>query len=158
MLNYGCGIILAMYWSEIKRSIEFIARNKTSQTLIEVIVIILFSISLFNIPIFGLNKLLGIGFVLLDIFICLFISVFCVSNGILSKILKLPIFDKLGKIAIAIYMCHSFIIHFTSPLLEQSVLMYIFISYTTIIIISFILEKYYCRYTKNIVMRLLGKQ
>ena len=157
MLNYGCGIILAMYWSEIKKFIEFIARNKTSQTLIEVIVIFLFSISLLNIPLFGLNKLLGIGSVLLDIFICLFISVFCVSDGILTKILKLPFFDKLGKIAIAIYMCHTFIIHYTLPLLEQSVLLYIFISYTTIIIISFILEKYYCRYTKNIFMRYLGK-
>lgn len=157
MLNYGCGIIIAMHWSEVKKCIEFICKNKTSQTLLEIITIFLFSISLFNIPIFGLNKLLGIGSVLLDIFICLFISVFCISDGILSKALKLPIFDKLGKIAIAIYMCHGFIIHYTLPLLQKSVLLYIFISYTTIIIVSFILEKYYCRYTKKLIMRSLGK-
>ena len=159
MFNYGIGVILALYWAEIKILFNrFLGVGKIRHTLLELWAIFLISISLFNIPILGLNRFLGIGSELLNVFICVFISIFCLSDGFISKILKYPIFNRLGAISIAIYMCHGFILHYTESLVEQSLLLYLLISFVVITISSLILEKYYCRYMKNYFIRFFSKK
>lgn len=158
LFDYGNGIILALYWPEIKKLFnQFLGADKIRHTLLELWAIFLISISLFNIPILGLNRFLGIGSEVLNIFICVFISVYCLSDGFISKILKYPIFNRLGDISIAIYMCHTFVIHFTDSLLNKSLVLYLVVSIISIIIFSVILDKYYCNHMKKSFINLCVK-
>lgn len=147
--DYGAGVLLALYWKDIEIRIQKVINgNRFVATLLELLAISLMCISMFNIPILGLNRVLGVGSVLLVFFICIFISVFCLGIGAVSQCLSNQICDKLGKTAIAIFMSHRFILYYTEPILEKSCLFYLIVSYVIIIALSFLLERYYCTWTK----------
>lgn len=157
--DYGAGILLALYWKDIEIRIRKVVKgNRFVVTLLELLAICLMCISLFNIPILGLNRILGVGSVLLVFFICIFISVFCLGIGVVSQCLSNQICDKLGKTAIAIFMSHRFILYYTEPLLKQSCLLYLVVTYMVIISFSILLESYYCVWTKQWFQNILYKK
>lgn len=157
--DYGAGILLALYWSEISASIrKLFGTSKILYTVIECVAIFLVFISLFRQPFPQVSQYLGVGSVLLDCFLCLFLAVFTLGGGLVSRVLSFPIFGKLGKIAIAIFMSHGFVLNFAKPIYDHSVFLYIVIVYGVTIMISFLLERYYCSYTKQAILRLFSKK
>ena len=157
--DYGIGILLALYWPEISTGFrKLLGTSKVLHTIIECIAIFLIFISLFRQPILQVSQYLGIGSVLLDCFLCLFLVVFALGDGMVSNVLSFPIFGKLGKIAIAIFMSHGFVMNFAKPIYDESVFLYIVIVYGVTIMISFLLERYYCSYTKQAILRLFSKK
>ena len=157
--DYGIGILLALYWPEISTGFrKLLGTSKVLHTIIECIAIFLIFISLFRQSILQVSQYLGIGSVLLDCFLCLFLVIFALGNGMVSKVLSFPIFGKLGKIAIAIFMSHGFVMNFAKPIYDESVFLYIVIVYGVTIMISFLLERYYCSYTKQAMLRLFSKK
>lgn len=156
LLDYGSGVLLALYWKDIEIRVQrTVNGSRFIATLLELLAIFLMCISLFNIPILGLNRFLGVGSVLLVLFICIFISVFCLGIGAVSQCLSSQIFNKLGKTAIAIFMSHGFILHYTEPILAKSCFFYLVVTYVLIISLSFLLERYYCAWTKHWILNML---
>ena len=157
--DYGAGILLALYWSEISANFrKLFGTSKILYTVIECVAIFLVFISLFRQPFPQVSQYLGVGSVLLDCFLCLFLAVFTLGGGLVSRVLSFPIFGKLGKIAITIFMSHGFVLNFAKPIYNQSVFLYIVIVYGVTIMISFLLERYYCSYTKQAILRLFSKK
>ena len=156
--NYGAGILIALFWPDVENVFKKVLNEdtKTLYTLLEIIVIVLISISLFNLPILGINRYLSTGSIILDCFCCLFIIVFSIGKGAITQVLSLPIFGRLGKTAIAIYMSHGFVLHYAKPIYQESVLFYIIVVYAITIVFSILLESYYCRYTKQALLRVLN--
>lgn len=150
---------MALYWAEISTGFrKMFGASKVLYTIIECVAIFLIFISFFRQSLPQVSQCLGVGSVLLDCFLCLFIAVFALGNGMVSKVLSFPIFGKLGKIAIAIFMSHAFVMHFAKPIYDESVFLYIVIVYGVTIMISFLLERYYCSYTKQAILRLFSKK
>lgn len=157
IFDYGMGILLALYWTKIKNLLVK-SNGVCYNTMIELIAIGLMSLCLLRPHIMGIEKLIGIGSPLLSLMMCMFISVFCMSNGPISKFLSIPIFNKLGAMSIAIYMCHGFVMHYTNDVVEYSIVCYIFLTLSIVLLFSFLLEKYYCRYMKNIIIKLFSRK
>ena len=85
------------------------------------------------------------------------IAVFCSSDGVVSRTLSVPLFDKLGAMSIAIYMSHGFVLYFTQSILDYSLAIYIIFTLLVVLLFSFILDKYYVRHMKNYIIKLFSK-
>lgn len=157
IFDYGMGIILAFYWTEIKTVFWKINDRVSVNTLLEIVAICLMCLCLLKPNIEGVEKITGIGSPLLSAIICVFISIFCWEKGVISRMLSLPIFNKLGAMSIAIYMSHGFILHFANRIADSSLVVYVFITLLIVIAISFIIERYYCRYMKRVILQFCKK-
>lgn len=155
LINYCTGVLLALYWQNIKKLISGIRLKTIILTLIEVFVVVLIGFVICNVGASGWDKYVRFPALFLSFSICLFIIVFCIGKGAISKVLSLPVFKKLGALSIVIYMSHGFVIHFTRPLLDISLPLYILVSLTLILVLSFILEKYYCNPIKQYIVKYL---
>ena len=156
--DYSMGILLALYWNDIQSMLKKFFYNRFSYTLLEVVAVFLICVAIFRFPMLGIERHLGIGSVLLDCFICLFIVAFSMGQGLISKVLALPVFSKLGKISITIFMSHAFLLHWTTPLLDMAIGVYVFAVFSTTILLSFLLERYYCAYMKHWLWGVLNKK
>ena len=126
-------------------------------TFLEIVAICLMCLCLLKPNIEGVEKVISTGSPLLSAIICVFISIFCWEKGVISRMLSLPIFSKLGAMSIAIYMSHGFILHFTNRIADSSLVVYVFITLLIVIAISFIIERYYCRCMKRVILQFCKK-
>jgi peptidoglycan/LPS O-acetylase OafA/YrhL len=156
--DYGAGILLALYWNDIQLMFKKAFNSRFSHTLLEALAVFIICIALFRFPMLGVERHLEIGSVLLDCFICLFIVAFSMGQGVISKVLTLPIFTQLGKISIAIFMSHTFVLHWAKPLFDMSTGLYVLVVFSTTILLSFLLERYYCTYMKQWFLGILNKK
>lgn len=155
--DYGAGILLALYWNNIQIIFKKYIHNKFSYTILEAIGTFLICMALFRFPMLGLEGRLGVGSVVLDCFVCLFIASYSMGDGIISKVLSKPVFSKLGKISIVIFMSHGFVLHYAEPLFNVSVGLYITVVVSVTVLLSYIIERYYCVYMKQVMSKLLVK-
>ena len=156
--DYGMGILLALYWNDIQSMLKKVFYNRFLHTLLEVVVAFLICVALFRFPILGVERHLGIGSVLLDCFICLFVASFSMGQGLISNLLSLPVFSNLGKISITIFMSHGFVLFWAKPLYDTSVGMYAIVVFVATMLLSFLLERYYCAYMKHWLLGVLNKK
>ena len=156
--DYGAGVLLALYWNDIPVMFKKVCNNRFSYTLFEAIGVFLICIALFRFPILGLEKYMGVGSVLLDCYICLFIAVYSMGQGMISKVLSKPVFSRLGKISIAIFMSHGFVLYYAEPLFDKSAGLFAFVVFSITILLSFLLERYYCAYMKQWLTGILSKK
>ena len=90
--------------------------------------------------------------------ICLFIVIFALGNGWMSKIVGSKLFNKLGDWAIAIYMCHGFILYFIQiPAFENNSVS-IILTYIFTILLSCIFVHFYCPVVQKFMVGLLSKK
>lgn len=152
--DYGIGVLLAIYWKNIENALIIYKENIVQANLLEVSAVFLFALSFF--PLFD-NDLLGVGSILLDLIICIFITVFSIGRpGGISRLLSGPGLNRLGKLAFVIFMSHTFVLNYTKNLLEVSVLLYFFTSVAIVIVFSYIVEEYYCKHMRRFLLWLLG--
>ncbi len=157
IFDYGMGMVLAMYWSEVKEIFIRLRDRIALYTILEVLALCLMGICMFRPQGLSVNKFLVIGSPFLSAIMCIFVSIFCVGRGFISKMMSYPIFNKLGALSIAIYMSHGFVLNYTNRLVEDSLVIYILLSLTTVLVFSYILERYYCRHMKQWVLNLCNK-
>ena len=155
ILEYGMGMLLALYWSDIK-NLLIKGEGVFCSTMKEFIAIGLMSLCMLKPHALCVEQIFGIDISLLPFIMCVCIAVFCLCNGVVSRILSFPIFDKLGAMSIAIYMSHGFVLYYTQSILDYSLVIYILLTFLIVLLFSYILEKYYISYMKNVIIKLFS--
>ena len=151
-IDFSAGILLALYWNKIKCIFNKLLKNNHIATLCEVVIICIVFYYFTNKSIQEYNNYTILRYPL----IFLFIIIFALSTGVVSRILGTGFFNKLGNLSIAIYMCHGFILYF-SPQLGANYVS-IIATYILTILFSYILVHYYCPVAQKLFIRLLSKK
>lgn len=153
-IDFSAGVVLALYWDEIKLLFKRLRQHKLLFTLCE-LVIIAFVVCCFVSADFQKYNNYTI---IRQPLICLFIVIFALGNGWVSKIFGSNMFNKLGDLAIAIYMCHGFILYFIQiPAFENNSVS-IILTYIFTILFSYILVHFYCPVVQKFMVGLLSKK
>lgn len=157
--NYGIGVLLALYWTDIEQVFKkIIGKSIISYTLCELFAISLLFISFLHLPESNINNVLGVGSVLLELLLCIFITIFSIGQGSISRVLSMPFWGKLGQVSIVIFMSHSFVLHYAEPLFEISSVLYLIVVYFITIIISIIIDRCFYRYMKHWLLCVCSKK
>ena len=153
-IDFTMGIILALYWEEVKRVFLKLLNGKIISTILEIMIIVaIFYLFIDE----SLQKFSTYPFIRYP-FVLLFIIFFSLSSGFFSKILSLKIFQKLGDLSIAIYMCHGFILYFTKMIGMDTTDMNIILTYILTLLFAFLLVRYYCPYMQKTIVKLSAKE
>jgi peptidoglycan/LPS O-acetylase OafA/YrhL len=137
-IDFSAGILLALYWTEIKSLFKNMLQNKIVSTICEIGLLAVLVYCFANTGLQTYNNYTILRYPV----IFLFILIFALGYGPISKLLGSKLFNKLGDLSIAIYMCHGFILYFTQKIGLNDIS--IITTYILTILFSYILVHYYC--------------
>lgn len=152
-IDFTMGIILSLYWKEIKKISMKLLNGKVVSTVLEIMIIVAIFICFIDESLQNFNDFTFIRYPL----ILLFLIIFSLSSGLLSKILSSKIFYQLGELSIAIYMSHIFVLYFIKKI-DLSSDSKIILTYIFTILFASLLVRYYCPYMQKKVVKLLTKK
>ena len=153
-IDFSAGTLLALYWNEIKRLFKSIQQHKLLFTLCEIAVVAVIIYCFASTEFQAYNNYTILRYPL----IYLLIIIFALGNGLISKIVGSKLFNKLGDLAIAIYMCHGFVLHFIQiPAFENNIVS-IVLTYIFTILFSYILVYFYCPVVQRFMVGFLSKK
>ena len=138
--------------NDIKTIFVGVLKNKILATVFELMVIGAVFFFFANEPIQEFNNYTVLRYPI----IILFIIVFAFSFGIVTKILSLKIFQKLGDLSIAIYMTHGFVLYFTQMIETSYISVHVLATFIFTLLFAYILVQYYCPYCKKLILRLFS--
>lgn len=153
-IDFSAGILLALYWSEVKDLFKILSFNNILATVLEFLILGTIFFFFANEQIQRFNNYTVLRYPTM----MLFIIIFALSSGGLSKILSNKCFQKLGDLAIAIYMCHSFILHFTLMIDANNVALNIVATLILTLTLAYILAHYYCPFTQKLILSLFASK
>ena len=152
-IDFTLGIILGLYWKEIKKAFYEILNGKIVSTILEIMIIVGIFYMFIDESFQKFNDFAFIRYPL----ILLFIIIFSFSSGFFSLILSLKVFYKLGELSIAIYMCHVFVLKFTKMIEIGTNDVKIVLTYILSILLAFLLVRYYCPYMQKKIVKQFTK-
>ena len=151
-IDFSAGILLAFYWDEIKAKFQVILKNKILSTVLELFVIGIVYFFFAYEPILDFNNYTVLRYPI----IILFIIVFALSFGFVTKILSFNLFQKLGNLSLAIYMSHGFVLFFTKKIDISCLGVNVFATFLFTLLFAYILEKYYCPYCQKQILMIIS--
>lgn len=151
-IDFAVGILLALYWNEIKYLFNKLLKNTHVATLCEIIIICAVFYCFTNKSINEYNNYTILRYPL----ILLFIITFALSNGMFSRVLGNKFFNELGDLSIAIYMCHGFILYFTKKIGLNDIS--IIATYILTLFFSYLLVHYYSPVAQKLFVGIFSKQ
>ena len=141
LLDYSCGMALALYWDKIK---AWIGKYPSyGCTMAEIALIGLMFVFMLDASLFKYNRYAVIRY---PVIICL-IAVLNVNKGHISQMLRNKWLAWLGSISMSIYMIHGFILHFVTQI-SMPIWLKTVLTYSCIIVVSYIVEKLLSRCSK----------
>lgn len=149
IFDYSIGIVVGLYWSSIVKVSQRFLGNKINATILELSIVVAVSCMFYQPLSVYINNV-----VIRYIILFIFIIIFSLSEGVFSRILGLNLFQYMGSLSIAIYMCHGFVLHFTNNMDCLSVWNRIIITYILVLIFSYILKQYCCPYIQNLIVKI----
>ena len=149
-VDFLVGVSLALYWDGIRIIFQGILKNKISATVFELLVVSVIFILFAYEPIQEFNNYTVLRYPI----IILFIIVFALSSGFVTKILSSKLLKKLGDLSIAIYMTHAFVLYFTKKIEVSCVGVNVLATFVFTLLLAYILERYYCPYCKKQILKI----
>lgn len=149
-IDFSAGILLALYWDNIKTQI--VLKNKIIATVIELLIVSAVFFWFANEPLQKFNDYTILRYPI----IILFIIIFAFSSGIITKVFSIKIFQKLGDLSIAIYMCHAFVLYFTTKIETSCVGVNVITTFVLTLLFAYVLVQYYCPYCKKQILKLFS--
>ena len=153
-IDFSAGILLALYWPEIKKIFNGILKNKAIATFCEVMIVAVVSYLFVDESIQEYNNYRVLRYPV----ILFFIVVFALSSGLVSKFLGSEKLNKLGDLSLAIYMCHSFILYFTKKIEFGSTDINICATYIFTLLFSYVIVRYYTPFMQKLLTRIFTKK
>ena len=151
-IDFSVGILFALYWDDIKTIFVGVLKNKILASILELLVIGAVFFFFAYEPIQEFNNYTVLRYPI----IILFIIVFALSFGIVTKILSLKSFQKLGDLSIAIYMVHGFVLYFTQMIEVSCVEVNVLATFILSLLLSYILVQYYCPFCHKQILKLFS--
>lgn len=152
LIDFSVGILFALYWDDIKTIFEGILKNKILGTVFELLVIGAVFFFFAYEPIQEFNNYTVLRYPI----IILFIIVFALSFGFVTKILSSNLFQILGDLSIAIYMTHAFVLYFTQMIEVPCVEVNVLASFIFTLLLAYILVQYYCPFCQRQILKLFS--
>ena len=152
LIDFSVGILFALYWDEINKIFQGILKNNILATIFELLVIGAVFFFFAYEPIQEFNNYTVLRYPV----IILFIIVFALSFGFVTKILSLKLFQKLGDLSIAIYMTHAFVLYFTKKIEVSCVGVNVFLTFVFTLLFAYILIQYYCPYCQQQILKIFS--
>lgn len=152
LIDFSAGILFALYWDDIKTIFVGVLKNKILASVLELLVIGAVFFFFAYEPIQEFNNYTVLRYPI----IILFIIVFALSFGIVTKILSLKSFQKLGDLSIAIYMVHGFVLYFTQMIEVSCVEVNVLATFILSLLLSYILVQYYCPFCQKQILKLFS--
>lgn len=150
LIDFSVGILLALYWDDIKIIFQGILKNKILGGVFELLIIAAVFFLFACKPIQEFNNYTVLRYPI----IILFIIVFAFSFGFVTKILSFNFCQKLGDLSIAIYMTHGFVLYFTKMIETTYVIVNVLSTFVITLLFAYILVQYYCTYCKKMILKL----
>ena len=152
LIDFSVGILLALYWDDINIIFHDILKNKILAIVFELMVIgAVFFFFVYE-PIQEFNNYTVLRYPV----IILFIIVFALSFGFVSKMLSIKSFQKLGDLSIAIYMVHGFVLYFTQMIEVPCVEVNVLATFIFTLLLAYILVQYYCPFCQKQILKLFS--
>ena len=152
LIDFSVGILFALYWDNIKTIFEGILKNKILGTVFELLIIGAVFFFFAYEPIQELNNYTVLRYPI----IILFIIVFALSFGFVTKLLSSNLFQILGDLSIAIYMTHGFVLYFTQMIEVSCVEVNVLATFILSLLLSYILVQYYCPFCQKQILKLFS--
>lgn len=148
LLDYSLGMIIGLFWEEISLFMNRLKSHKLTYTIVEIaFIVFMFAFMIYK-PLLKFNDFAAIRYPIMAGIIILF----SISRGYVSSLLKNSLLQWLGSISMSIYMIQGFILHFSvkmSTYIPTEV--NVVLTYTIIIVASYLTEKMLSRYSKHFV-------
>lgn len=137
MLDFSVGMCLGLFWSEVVKGESLL--GKRSATFLEVVFVVAAIVFMTYQPLFAYNQYVVLRYpIILGL-----IVVFTFAKGYVSQILSNRVFNWLGGISMAIYMIHTFVLHFTKDITCIPLWFNIAFTYFLVILGSHFITKYF---------------
>lgn len=151
--DFSIGMTLGFLWGKYNQHIEVCQHKVVTNTLLEILVIILISLCMTWTFLSELNPYKILRYPV----IAAFIIVFTLSRGAISRLLTNRVTGWLGNISISIYMIHSFILHFTKNLMDIPTWCNVGITFALILIVSHAISRYFLPFGSKFLVQMVDK-
>lgn len=152
LIDFSAGILFALYWDDIKTIFVGVLKNKILATVFELMVIGAVFFFFAYEPIQEFNNYTVLRYPI----IILFIIVFALSFGFVTKLLNSNLFQILGDLSIAIYMTHGFVLYFTQMIETSYISVHVLTTFIFTLLFAYILVQYYCPYCQQHILKMFS--